>query len=293
MSKKIWFGTPDYMRWVPAPSVGMGATATGWSNRMDFLDGGASVRRSNTSARNFDMAWNLQKQDDILPILDFARGVYGDKGIYWSDPFNFGRNSLPSVWATPYLSAQGGQNLAGVNAAKPSLIATSANTFGLPVRSAVYTLVAGTTNTAQAWVPVPPGYTAWIGWRGTKTGTASVGFGFTSQGNSRATLTAVSPTTVTAAGHGLTAILTQIEGDAADPSQTGVAVGLIGVGVVQVTTITVTLIPNGQVPHFEGYVAGSGHSQLAFEAEPMLTNYNAAMDRVGVSARLVEVGQWL
>lgn len=139
MRRGIWMGTRDHAMWVPAPSIsGYGSSSVGWSSKSVFLNGRASVRRSQGSHKEYQMTWTNKSQGDLLPVHDFAQGMYGDGFIYWSDPFAEKTNVLPKDWATPQLGAEGkdGLNVCG-GIRRPTLVSSDPGRYGFPAQAAV------------------------------------------------------------------------------------------------------------------------------------------------------------
>lgn len=187
---------------------------------------------------------------------------------YWSGD----ANNSTSVYHDPGLNA------------RPVIAATGANSLGLPYESATYTVnPAGTSPTV--WVPVPPGYTAWVGAYGSN--------------GSGGTLT-VTPTTGPNT-YGSTSTLTLIPTtngtwynySVDSTGITGIQLGFGGSGSLTITGIMVQILPTGTNPITNGFISGQGNSGCSFGTQPTLTNYSAAMDRVGLSAKLVETQAWL
>lgn len=161
----MWFGTRGYMQWVPCPLIDSDMSKVGWNSQAQYLNGGTRIRSSVTAHKEYNLAWGLQERDNIRTITDYADGVYGDDLIYFVDPFAADKNVLPQYWATPALAAEDAPILTGT--AKPSLVETDSNTNGYPRYSAVY-YVLPTDPKKNIYVPIPPGYTAWVGFHGQK-----------------------------------------------------------------------------------------------------------------------------
>lgn len=178
-SKLMYFGTKERMTWVKCPAFDMGMSKVGWGTTSLFLNGGASVRRSSTSHKEYGMSWNLASHTDIAEISDYADGLYGDDLIYFLDPFAIDTNLLPQYWAVPRLAAQDGPVFTGSDV-RPTQVATESNPFSYPTMSAVYTFDV-TSNFASLYIPLPTGYTFHFGAHGASTGTAAVAVSTSSQ----------------------------------------------------------------------------------------------------------------
>lgn len=284
MAGKVWFGTRAYMQWVPAPAINVSAGKSGWQTSTSFLSGGVNVRRSKTAAKKYSFSWNLATQSDIQPILDYAEGLYGDGYVYYSDPFAMGRNVLPAYWATPYLNYYDGPVRTG--GLRPDITNLGTSTNGYPVEAAIYT-VTPTTPSASCFVPIPPGYTAHVGAHGSLlSGSASV----------RITpeLTALAsgtPTDLTL----LSTSTTQLTNATfSGNTYQGISVKLYSgsTGKLQLSGLIVQVLPDGAVSPVGRFISGQGTSGMDFLSEPVVTQYSAVLDRVGVNAELAETEAW-
>lgn len=282
MAGLMYFGTRNYMQFVSAPAVNMDGSKHGWESQTNYLNGGAFVRRSTASHKEYSLSWNMTNRANIRAITDYADGVYGQGPFYWADPFVMDTNMLPMPWGAPFQTGYDGVTLDG-SATRPTLVTTPANTLGYPTQSAVYTVGAGVK--PSIWIPIPPGFTAWCGVSGVA-GTGGV---------------VVATPTTGVSGLGTPVNLTMLS--VTDPnrvnqsflssSYNGVQISLGGTGTVTLSNIIVQLLPTGAVPPTGGFISGQGHSGCLFQAQPVLTQYSAALDRVGLTAVLVETQQWL
>jgi hypothetical protein len=119
MAGVVYFGTKQQMAWIPAPKISMPRGVSTWDSGKKFLSGGASVRRSGTGARTYDLDWALAKGTDLNPIYAYADRAYGDGPFYFVDPDAANYNLFPQYQAHPYLGV--------VDA--PVLYGTSADSF--------------------------------------------------------------------------------------------------------------------------------------------------------------------
>lgn len=278
----IYFGTKNRMMWVKDPAINMDSSKFGWANQTNFLDGGAHIRRSWGSHKEFNLSWNLSSRDTIRPIQDYADGMYGTGLIYWLNPFTMDKNVLPTAWATPWMGGQDGPILTGYST-RPSLVDTSANTYGYPVQSAVYTVT--TTPTKNVWIPIPTGYTLWLGVHGTAGSGGAVIATPTTGPTSTATPVTLPLLPVTTNQ----LVNTSFDGSAYG----GVLLSMGGSGSVILSGMVAQIWPTGVMPPLGDFISGQGHSGCMFVAQPTLTEYNAVIDKVGLSAKLVEVESWL
>lgn len=283
MDRHIWFGTRDYMRWIPAPAVANYAGgAANWSTRQNYLNGGAYVRNSFGSHREYSLSWNLRSQAELNPIVDFAQGMYGTGLIYWVDPFATYTNVFPKDWATPYLGALDGVNIADT-ADRPTLVPTSANPHGFPTQSAVFTGVPNGTN-KSAWIPIPPGHDLIVRAYGSENGGI---IRFVARQDGVSTQIGWNEVTDISNGGrrfngGPTGSWVEVFLNTGAPTATAIVTGLMG-----------RIVKEGESGAFDRFYSGQGNSGCRFEGMPQSSPYSAVMDKIGMSAKLVEVGAWL
>lgn len=284
MRNHIWYGTKDYMQWVPAPKLGLDASPQGWTASGVFLDGGGYSRKSTTTHRQYSPTWDLADRDRLRPLSDYRDGIYGDGYIYFCNPFTMDKNVCPAWWAAPMLAGSDAPILAGE--ARPQLVPSGASGLGYPVKSAVYTV--DTTgkqlqDLPNFYTPIPPGYAAWVGVHGSYTGNARVTVlpwngGVPSQ----------------AEAVGATALATDSTVRVTDKfsGHSGISLCISGKGSVTLTGIIVQILPISAVPAAGGFISGQGHSGLSYTDTYSLTQYSAARDKVGLSFQLKEVEGW-
>lgn len=283
MNGQVWFGTKGNMQWIPAPAVDMQAGKAGYAGRADFLGGGTWVRRSKAASKTYSMSWNLQHRDDIQPVLDYADGMYGDGPIYWADPFAMDRNMLPAYWAAPYINAYDGPVI--LDDTRPTLVNNTTSSNGYPVESATYR-VTSTSNKPSIFVPIPPGYVAHVGAHGTLvSGNASVTVmsHSTAAGGPTSNLTLLSRDSSTR---------TNYTASSADYLGVTISLGSASTGVIRLDGLIVQVLPLGRSVPSGGFISGQGTSGMSFVNQPTVSAYSAALDRVGVSADLVETEAW-
>lgn len=280
----MWFGNANHMEWVACPQVDRPSSRSGWSASGGYLSGGSYVKRSLSGSKAYEMDFGLLSRDDARKITDFYDGVWGPGPFFWVDPMTRDKNVLTQNWASPHLQARDGVPLT-VNRVRPLLVDTPANTRGLPKQSARYVINQSTASVAAAGrrlvVPVPPGHTLRVWAFGSADGTARLRLSRQNEGTSQQL--------VMNAPGGTTSTSSTIDGGASGNFAYFTA---DGVGNLEVTAVQAVIYQTGKpAPVFTEFVSGQGHSGCEFE-EFDQSDYSAAMDKVGVSATLVEVGQW-
>src|SRR5690606_23968116 len=138
-----------------------------WSTSSQYLNGGAGARGSTSSHKEYDMSWGTLNREKVRMITDYADGIYdtreGVNLIYFIDPTTTGpfSNVLPQLWAAPF--QQGVEGLTLFSGQRPDIVQTPVNTFDYPARSIRYK---ANSTASSLWIPIPPGYTAWVGVHG-------------------------------------------------------------------------------------------------------------------------------
>lgn len=290
-NNRMWFGNRNYMQWILAPQINYDSSKRGWANVATYLNGGAFVQRSSTAAKGYVFTWALKSRDEIRAVNDYADGVYdsdlatGHDPIYFLDPFAMDKNLLPQFWATPALGHGDAPLLAGeYDEDRPAVLPTTPNSFGYPFNTAIYTLTADQQR-SSVWIPCPPGYTLWIGAHGTATDTAGVTVTPTTGPSTTGTPVTVPLLSVLTAQR----VNTSVDGDAYN----GGLISLSGNGTLSLSGLIAQVLPKGATPQIGGFISGQGHSGCSFIEEPTLTNYSAAIDKVGIVANLLETEGWV
>lgn len=277
--RKMYFGNRYYMQWIACPESGSERGSQGSQQSGTYLHGGAFNRQTFNAAKTRTLSWSLNGRDVLRPVTDYVEGVYGEGAIYWLDPFDADQNMLAQSFATPSLAARGAIILNG-SAERPQLVPTGQNPFGYPRESAVYQL--GPSDTPfRHWIPVPQGYTAWVGVHGDTSSTTGV----TVRTRSTETVASVLPTN-TAQRFNASFPITN--------AQDGVELSLESTtpATLIVAGIMVQVLPTGQMPETGGFISGQGHAGMSFNGYPSKNAYSAALDLVGLSANFIETEQW-
>lgn len=284
MSGYVWFGTKAHMQWVTAPAVDITAGKVGYNASANFLNGGAWHRRSKTSAKQYALSWNMKHADEVQPILDYADGVYGNGFVYYVDPFIAERNVLPAYVANPSMNAYDGPWLAGGE--RPTLVTHASSTNGYPTESAQYTITSSAT-VPSVFIPIPEDHTVYVGAHGS-----------VQSGNARVTVTPVISSIANGTPVDLTLLAVTDDRTNASWSYSS---GIIGVeismassstGVIQLDGLIAQVAPDGAVLPSGGFISGQGSSGMSITEQPAMSQYSAALDRVGVSMSLLETEAW-
>lgn len=275
---KMYIATRYRGAWIPAPAINANFSEVGWADRMDFLSGGAAIMRSKSAHKEYSFSWNVNSRDELRAVTDLASGLWGTGLIYPIDPMAMDKNLLPQFMASPMLGAIDAPVLVGTN--RPTLVDTITNTLGYPVQSAQY--ATGTVR-QRVYIPIPPGHTAWVGVHGNTAGAATLAVlpftGVTTTGN------------VVNVNKQLVTTTTRFSQSFSGDTYRGIEV--YALDNANYAGAMVQILRTGRTPAAGGFISGQGHSGCEFEVAPTQTAYSAVLDKVGVSAKLVEVGAWL
>lgn len=278
MQQGMYFGTRDQMTWIGCPKVDMPRGKSGFSSLSNYLNGGATIRRSLTGARRYEMDWPLRSENRYDVIHAYAEAAYGDGVIYFLDPDAAKDNVAPAYMAHSWLSTQDAPNLAGKLSARPTPVDTVAPGSGYPIKSARYTL-AGDEDVLKIWIPVPSGYTAHVGAHGASI-SGDAGVKVLPEGSGEVDLTFLDAATTTRTNY-----------DYPAASDTGIEVYIGGTGSFDLTAIIITVTDSATSPP-GGWTTGKGHSGCRFDGFPRDSVYNTALGISYTSAVLQEVGAW-
>lgn len=294
MAKKIWFGNVSFAQWVPAPATGMAKSVEGYSEEIEFDNGGLWLERSNAGHTIYEI--NIPPQDSsavdgIEAYQRFAEGDYGSDYIRFIDPMRSDENLLTPSWAAPGLAAEGHK---AIYDTIPTFSATGANSYGKPSQKPTY----GVTG-ASAAVPVgqnsvftlliPPTHTLHFGASGTATGTAVL---------------RVQPINVN--GTLATPVDITMTADSAAPAFSntfsGATYKAVRIYITRTSSATSTITPTamwarvvltGTTPTISRHIPGKGHSGLKFRGSARVEVYTMVYGKkVGTSLELAEVEPW-
>lgn len=293
MAGSVYFGNATYQTWIKAPQSGMEASPTGYSSKLEFLNGGSSVRRSKQSHREFSMAWTTHmngsdQANGSYVVKDFFDGLYGDGPFFWLDPFATMSNILPPNWAAPMLAEKDWSNLS--DTLIPSFESeTYAN--GYPSKYAKYFVGGSTVDTKKLTIIIPLGYSFHFGWHSTSAGLdAATGPGiriipYDRDGD---VATALNPDSMLAGG--AYRFNTQIDGDTYSRVEIVLANGGSG-NFLDIVAMVGQVVRNGDSPTSGDFVSGRGTGNMEFTETPTIAYITSAINGglIEMSANFTEV----
>jgi hypothetical protein len=276
----MWFGTRAFMQEIIDPQMDPDYESAGWADTVQYRNGSLGYVASVGGHREFLWSWSQMSRAEVRKITDYAEGVYGTGVVYALDPVAADSNALSQAWATPSLAGYDAVPFAGE--LRPVLSANPVMSQGYPAELATYTIT--TTDTLRsAFVPIPPGYSGWVGVHGE---TDAQDFVKVTPFVGSTAGTVVHPTILSTAT--TTRVNTEIAGGA-----TGLEVSLDNTtdGTFTLAGLIVQILPEGVTPETGGFISGQGHEGLRFLGRPTTTPYTVAagMDLVSVTAKLGEV----
>ena len=276
----MWFGTREYMGYIPCPDTGADFTSVGWSSGViQYLSGGAYIRNSATSHREYNMSWNMASRENLQPLFDYAAGVYGAAPYFFIDPMAADQNVLPEWWAAPRMVLTDAPYLVGETL--PTVLPTPANSFGYP--GGVLYEVGGSDVSNTLYLPIPPGTTLHIGVHGLGSSTANIRM-----------------TPVVGGGLGTPVDLgmlgvgssTRFSDTMVSSTASGVEISVNGTGSLGLYGMIAQILPTGVVPESGGFIGGQGHSGVTFNGKPTRMAYSSALNLMGAAVTMVETEGW-
>lgn len=282
----MWFGTRAFMQEVVDPQFNPDYRRGGWSQDTTYMSGRVGSASSANGHQEYWFDFGVLSREQVRQLTDYADGVYGKVGgrpgevlLYFIDPLAADQNVLPQSWATPSLAGYDAVPFAGED--RPVLSANATLTQGYPVEKATYTLASDTV-LRSIFIPIPPGFSAWVGIHGDAGAQDRVKVTpFT--GSTAGTVvhpTILSVSTTTRVNTEITGTGLELSLDKTTPG----ACPLVG--------LIVQILPTGATPSTGGFISGQGHAGCRFDGYPSRVPYIADGDDslVQVSVKLVEVG---
>lgn len=301
----MWFGTKDFMTWVPTPLSGADVSPSAWGASGTFLNGDAYARTSFNSHKRYSFSWpDSSSRRAAQVIKSFYEGTFGRGKIHFVDPLTYDTNVLPARWADPSITCdfEGPSLVPGVDPARVSRSSFAANL--LPSGAAQYDFGMYEQLTREEhglFVPIPDGYSLYLTHFGDddllSASPPQVWVGSVVRGGQ-----VVAPSPVRG-----------IKPNAKPMNSTGAVrvsapQGFIGAqiwiggrqpgemvtGSLTVHALHGILVPDVEVPAwepmpYEGWFGGQGHSGTRFEMPPTYMNHTGVDGgQVSYSASLIE-----
>lgn len=286
MARKLWFGNTTHAQWVPCPRAGMTRMKSGYSEELEFENGGAWIERSKAWHNVYPMEFpvsDAHEYEGIEAFNRFASGEYGDGFLYWVDPMYSNTNLFAPNWAAPGLIEAGWKNWGG---SEPVFSDTASNGYGYPLRSVQWALESAADKfqgVAHTFL-IPPGYSLHLGATGAVTGDAEIAVQ-----DSSGSFTPIVPVSDTTAPN----FSVTLAGDTYRYARVGVRRTDDTTSSVTLTALRAQILPSGSTPSASRHVPGNGSMGLSFRGTALPETYEMAQrSLVGMSAELIEVEPW-
>ncbi|CAB4148738.1 hypothetical protein UFOVP536_21 [uncultured Caudovirales phage] len=294
MARTVYFGNSTYQTWIKAPASNMDASATGYVNKIDFLNGGASVRRSNRTSRQFAMSWNGQmngtdQAENLQIVKDFYDGLYGAGPFFWLDPFATESNLFAPHWAAPMLDEL---DWPSISATVTPTFTAGAYSNAYPIKYATYALAGSHADTRKFTIIIPTGYTLHFGWHSTlanRTASSAAGVRIVPYNLSGVAQTAVNPNSLLAGG--TTRTNATFAGSSYSKVEIFLANGSASASSVNIVAMIAQVLKNGSSVASGGFISGRGTAQLEFSDAPKMTYISSGINngQIEMSANFTEV----
>lgn len=294
----IWFGwterTGGFFQWAPAPQRGIQVQNAGFTQGMQFENGGrARVRSSRFSKVYTITAIGLSKAMDGYGVYNrAASGFYGVHKWRFADYYAFETNMFPAGWSEPGKREVGWYNT-GVS--EPTFSDTAANSYGQPPRKATFSILAASgatplSNSSIPYVdiPIPPTHRLHLGCTGAATGTGVVRV----EGWVNSATTPGSSTDMTLlAETGSTRMNMIVSGATYNWARVFYTRTSSAASTVTPISLFGQLWPIGVTPTLTGiHLMGEGHTQLDFADDAIVEEYEFIYPpKKGISTVLEEV----
>lgn len=315
----MWGGTLEHQEALPCFSQGITRSREGYFSELAFENGGGHVERSRAGRMVYELDFptqNVRDKSSLYAYNRFAQGLYGDGYFYFCDPALLGRdiNVLSPQWSAPALIERGHKRF---TATEPTYVATAANDYGYPAKTAVLSSTGTAMPTFRNGVHtllIPPGRTLHLGAVGTSNG-AYIALEVGLNPNPPVVTGQLYPSTALypsstlfpASGGEPPVPPTQLPLQSATSAPTFsvsldgnyfryVRIYIAGTGTMNLTAMFAQWSKTGSSPRMNQFVLGEGFTGLEFRGDARPENYvfggreNAPM--MGLSVTLVEEEQW-
>lgn len=283
LMRQMWFGTRQYCQWIKVHSPGSGYESMGYSERLEYLNGGLGVRTSFDAHRELTLTWNAVREEEARTVSDYAFGQYGTGYVYLVDPVSAGLNALNRQWAAPGLATMDAPPLAGDE--RPQRVPNANQAWGYPADMAQYTVAIGDQR-RTFFTPIPPGHVAWVGVHGDPASSLGIAVQAVSAG-----VNIGSPTIVPVSGVNSATRVTHQFSPAGQ--QRGIELSIEdGDGTITLAGVVVQILPAGVAPKTGRFISGQGQGGMTFEDKPLVTPSSLIHNQYGMSVKLAEVEPW-
>lgn len=294
-----------HMSLLPIPDTGMSAGASGYSEILQFENGGADVVSAAQTHREYKPDWALREatgDNGIDLVRSYQQRLFGPGLIYFENPAARQTNMFHPAIASPALIEMGWKNIFSV---VPAFSNTAANTTHQPRRKATWAWTAATANAVPtlanqiAVLPIHPSYTLWTGFTGSRTGSGAI---------------AIRPIKLDGSYESVDYITTNLQADTSTTRLAGntydgslykaievyITSTATGASSLTLTSAMAQEWPTGYTPTTTGnFIPGEGDTGCKFTSDAIAETYTmidpsskTPRHYKGLSADLTEVGAW-
>lgn len=305
-TKKFWFGTELYSKWIDTPVMGASVSPTGWSEGGTLLSGGGYQFNSSESHRLHTFEWRESSSYEAAQEMsDFANGAYGDGPIHFVLPTIYEKNILPPQWASPATMAASNPAFRGFGVTKRTVsdIVPQIYPSGTPYPRtlAQLSIPPGGARGESIFVPIPEGFDMHLGFMGIVT--SSQGLYATPVSSDGTELSDVKVSTPLTSVDRILSELPVVTDVIPGAGLAGVRLWFAGSNTqpfdsnMYILSIIARLLPSGaDVTRTQTtpWTGGMGNSGCRFAGKPTM-NLHTGFDggRASFAATLREVGSWL
>lgn len=290
----IWFGIPGRsMQWVPAPEAGF---QRNWANTNvvnQLHDGRQSITASAQTHSQFVGTYygdysTAANGMGIDVFHAYASGFYGSGPIAFANPYAMQQNLFAPQWASPGLARYGWTSMLAGTLSWPTLnVAAGRSVTGLTGPLTMPAYLPYISARYNHYIAIPPGYTLYLGWSGSATGTGTVMMQpYYATDNSLAPVQTLTPLSPTAAAqtnatlNGNTYNAVRIYMSRTDSSTS----------TITLNSMMARLYPNNTTPPATyNHVPGQGQMQLMIMGNTIAETYNYAGIKKSLTLTLEEV----
>lgn len=303
---KMWFGTQDFMTWIPTPLSGADVSPAAWGSSGVLIDGSGYAMTSFNSHKTYDYSWpQSSTRRDAQLMKSFFEGSFGRGKIFFVEPTIYDTNVLSARWADPSVTCdyEGPSLVPGVNPRRVARTGTAG--LRLPTSAAQYSFGSYSQTrreSAGIFVPIPEGHSLYVHYFGEISASPGdnapqVWVGYVSLGGtvlSPVALTPLTPSAKRTNGAGAVRVTVPRGFIGAQiwigASTTGESVtGTLTINAIQANIIEDSQISAWAPLEYPGWIGGQGHSGVRFESPPTYTNENGVDGgQIGYGASFIE-----
>lgn len=297
MVRQIWFGNDVHQQWIPCPRTGATKTKQHRISQLAFYNGGAWVDRSTSGATYYSFEFPVadsSEYEGIEALQRFMDGDYGDSFKRFTDPMVSDQNLFTSNWAAPGLVEQGWKEIYDGAATFSDTPSSGVTSYKYPRRSATYSVTASagavpSGQNSKFTILVPPTGRLYLGWIGSRTGTAVMRVECYTAAGTLGTTFDVTPTAATSSPDFFN---TYVDGASYSRAVIYFTRDTSTTSTFTVAALYAQISYTGSEPVLSQHRPGKGHCGLEFTGDWVESYVMTDRHLVGGSIDLIEVESW-